>query len=235
MRWRADGYVRDRDDRGCRPGPAQHLPYPRKGRREGLFRARPPPQDEATSARADGRRHDDRRRRLRRPGRGRGNPRRAPVVDLVIGPQTYHRLPRGAGAASPGGERVVETDYAVEDKFEHLPAPTAPQIRARGVTAFLTVQEGCDKFCTFCVVPYTRGAEVSRPVAPDPRRGAAAGRMPACARSPCSARTSMPGTARAPDGREWGLGELLLPARRDPRPRAAALHDQPSARHGRRR
>ena len=89
---------------------------------------------------------------------------RAPVVDLVIGPQTYHRLP-DALLRVDKGERVVETDYAVEDKFEHLPKAGKREISARGVTAFLTVQEGCDKFCTFCVVPYTRGAEVSRPLA----------------------------------------------------------------------
>ncbi|MCQ0988585.1 tRNA (N6-isopentenyl adenosine(37)-C2)-methylthiotransferase MiaB [Jiella marina] len=89
---------------------------------------------------------------------------RAPVVDLVIGPQTYHRLPEALSRVAKG-ERVVETDYAVEDKFEHLPQASARQVRSRGVTAFLTVQEGCDKFCTFCVVPYTRGAEVSRPFA----------------------------------------------------------------------
>lgn len=87
---------------------------------------------------------------------------RAKVVDLVIGPQTYHRLPE-ALARVAAGERVVDTDYAVEDKFAHLPDAMPRQILARGVTAFLTVQEGCDKFCTFCVVPYTRGAEVSRP------------------------------------------------------------------------
>lgn len=90
--------------------------------------------------------------------------RRAPAVDLVIGPQTYHRLPEALKRAKMG-ERVVETDYAIEDKFDHLPAPQKAQTRARGVTAFLTVQEGCDKFCTFCVVPYTRGSEVSRPMA----------------------------------------------------------------------
>ncbi|WAJ29052.1 tRNA (N6-isopentenyl adenosine(37)-C2)-methylthiotransferase MiaB [Antarcticirhabdus aurantiaca] len=89
---------------------------------------------------------------------------RAPVVDLVVGPQTYHRLPEALTRVRRG-ERVVETDYAVEDKFEHLPAQSRAQIASRGVTAFLTVQEGCDKFCTFCVVPYTRGAEVSRPLA----------------------------------------------------------------------
>jgi len=83
--------------------------------------------------------------------------RRAPAVDLVVGPQSYHRLP----ALLKAGGRAVETDFPAEDKFDHLPrsrAKSAP-------TAFLTVQEGCDKFCAFCVVPYTRGAEVSRPAA----------------------------------------------------------------------
>jgi tRNA-2-methylthio-N6-dimethylallyladenosine synthase len=82
---------------------------------------------------------------------------------VVIGPQTYHRLPDALRRAR-GGKPVVDTEYAVEDKFEHLPATDRKLIRARGVTAFLTVQEGCDKFCTFCVVPYTRGSEVSRPI-----------------------------------------------------------------------
>ena len=85
--------------------------------------------------------------------------RRAPVVDLVVGPQTYHRLP-AMEAAVRAGERPVDTEFPTEDKFEHLPkGPRA----GRGVSAFLTVQEGCDKFCAFCVVPYTRGTEVSRP------------------------------------------------------------------------
>ena len=86
--------------------------------------------------------------------------RRAPIVDIVVGPQAYHRLPRIlADAANHGG--AVVTDFPPESKFDHLPEEAAPQ----GVSAFLTVQEGCDKFCTFCVVPYTRGAEYSRPVA----------------------------------------------------------------------
>ena len=89
--------------------------------------------------------------------------RRAPSVDVVVGPQSYHRLPELLSKATTG--RVVDTEFPVEDKFDHLPAPSAPAIRSRGVSAFLTIQEGCDKFCTFCVVPYTRGAEVSRPVA----------------------------------------------------------------------
>ncbi|GEO83633.1 MULTISPECIES: tRNA (N6-isopentenyl adenosine(37)-C2)-methylthiotransferase MiaB [Alphaproteobacteria] len=90
--------------------------------------------------------------------------RREPAVDVVIGPQTYHRLPQALRRARTG-ERVVDTEYALEDKFEHLPDPTKVKGRVRSVTAFLTVQEGCDKFCTFCVVPYTRGSEVSRPLA----------------------------------------------------------------------
>src|SRR4051794_37779745 len=86
--------------------------------------------------------------------------RRAPVVDLVVGPQSYHKLPDLIARK----DRAVETEFPLEDKFDFLPAPTRAATRARGVTAFVTVQEGCDKFCTFCVVPYTRGAEVSRPV-----------------------------------------------------------------------
>ena len=82
--------------------------------------------------------------------------RRMPLVDLVVGPQAYHRLPemvRGIG-------KTTDTDFPVEDKFDLLPQPRS----IRGPSAFLTVQEGCDKFCAFCVVPYTRGSEVSRPV-----------------------------------------------------------------------
>ena len=84
---------------------------------------------------------------------------RAPGVDLVVGPQSYHRLPELEARARQGA-RAIDTDFPAEDKFDRLPGrPKA----ARGPTAFLTVQEGCDKFCAFCVVPYTRGAEVSRP------------------------------------------------------------------------
>ncbi|MGI9357714.1 MAG: tRNA (N6-isopentenyl adenosine(37)-C2)-methylthiotransferase MiaB [Rhizobiaceae bacterium] len=86
------------------------------------------------------------------------------AVDLVVGPQTYHRLPDIVSRTRTDGPQVA-TDYDVEDKFEHMARPTKRQVRGRGVTAFLTVQEGCDKFCTFCVVPYTRGAETSRPMA----------------------------------------------------------------------
>jgi tRNA-2-methylthio-N6-dimethylallyladenosine synthase len=89
--------------------------------------------------------------------------RRARAVDLVVGSQNYHRLPEMIARARDG-ERIVDTEFPAEDKFERLAAPTREQIAKRGLTAFVTVQEGCDKFCTFCVVPYTRGAEVSRPV-----------------------------------------------------------------------
>jgi len=86
---------------------------------------------------------------------------RAPVVDLVVGPQSYHRLPELIERSRSQTRTVVDTTFPEEDKFSRLP-PRAP---AHAVTAFLTVQEGCDKFCTFCVVPYTRGMEYSRPVA----------------------------------------------------------------------
>jgi tRNA-2-methylthio-N6-dimethylallyladenosine synthase len=89
--------------------------------------------------------------------------RRAPAVDLVVGPQSYHRLPQLLARAEREG-KAVDTEFPLDDKFTHLAAPSSATIRARGVSAFVTVQEGCDKFCTFCVVPYTRGSEVSRPV-----------------------------------------------------------------------
>ena len=90
--------------------------------------------------------------------------RRAPVVDVVVGPQSYHHLPQLLRDAKNNG-RAIETEFPAEDKFNFLPPPQPQSIKARGISAFVTVQEGCDKFCTFCVVPYTRGAEVSRPVA----------------------------------------------------------------------
>ncbi|WP_246658785.1 tRNA (N6-isopentenyl adenosine(37)-C2)-methylthiotransferase MiaB [Mesorhizobium sp. J18] len=133
--------------------------------------------------------------------------RRAPAVDLVIGPQTYHRLPDAVGRARRG-EKIVETDYAIEDKFEHLPAPERRAVRSRGVTAFLTVQEGCDKFCTFCVVPYTRGSEVSRPVAQildEARRLADAG----VRELTLLGQNVNAWHGEGPDG-EWGLGRLLF-------------------------
>ena len=140
--------------------------------------------------------------------------RRAPDVDIVLGPQTYHRLPemvaraaRARGAKDGNARRgagVLDTDFPAESKFDHLPAPAADQ----AVSALLAIQEGCDKFCTFCVVPYTRGAEFSRPVT----------------QIAAEARLLVAGGAReitllgqnvnawhgeAPDGSEWRLGRLV--------------------------
>jgi tRNA-2-methylthio-N6-dimethylallyladenosine synthase len=133
--------------------------------------------------------------------------RRAPAVDLVVGPQSYHRLP-DLLARVARGEAVVDTEFPVEDKFEILKAPSREATRARGVSAFVTVQEGCDKFCTFCVVPYTRGTEVSRPAAKivaEVERLADAGVR----------EISLIGQnvnayhGDGPDGRAWTLGRLL--------------------------
>ena len=131
--------------------------------------------------------------------------RRAPFVDLVFGPQTYHRLPelvaRAESAPRRGG--IVDTEFPAEPKFDHLPA-----VRADGPSAFLSVQEGCDKFCTFCVVPYTRGAEFSRPVAQiveEARRLAEGG-----ARELTLLGQNVNAFhGEAPDGTVWGLGRLL--------------------------
>ena len=132
---------------------------------------------------------------------------RAPYVDLVLGPQTYHRLPEMVARAARAGGSVIETDFPVEQKFDFLPDEAAPQLPG-GVTAFLTVQEGCDKFCSFCVVPYTRGAEASRAVGSvlaEARRMVAGGVR----------EISLLGQnvnayhGEGPDGGSWGLDRLL--------------------------
>jgi tRNA-2-methylthio-N6-dimethylallyladenosine synthase len=133
--------------------------------------------------------------------------RRAPVVDLVIGPTTYHRLPEALETARTG-KKVVETDYAVEDKFEYLPQINREKTISRGVTAFLTVQEGCDKFCTFCVVPYTRGSEVSRPLSQiltEAQRLVDAG----VKEITLLGQNVNAWRGQGADGSTWGLGELL--------------------------
>ena len=138
--------------------------------------------------------------------------RRAPVVDLVVGPQSYHRLPDLLRRARTGA-RPVDTDFAVDAKFDHLAsssaAPAPKAIRGRGVTAFVTVQEGCDKFCTFCVVPYTRGAEASRSVAQivaETERLVAAG-----VREVTLLGQNVDAFhGHGPDGRPWSLAKLLF-------------------------
>jgi tRNA-2-methylthio-N6-dimethylallyladenosine synthase len=136
---------------------------------------------------------------------------RAPWVDIVLGPQSYHRLPEMVARASRAAGAVIETDFPAEDKFDHLPETTAPQ----GVTAFLTVQEGCDKFCSFCVVPYTRGAEYSRPVA---RIVAEAERLVALGAREITLLGQNVNAfhGEGPDGRPWTLGRLLRDLARIP-------------------
>ena len=136
--------------------------------------------------------------------------RRAPYVDIVLGPQTYHRLPemvaraaRSATGPDGKGRGILDTDFPAEAKFDFLPAESV----APGVSAFLSIQEGCDKFCTFCVVPYTRGAEYSRPAASilaEARRLVAGG----------ARELNLLGQnvnayhGEAPDGGNWGLARL---------------------------
>src|SRR5712671_3659211 len=132
--------------------------------------------------------------------------RRAPDVDLVVGPQSYHRLPDMLTRAEHG--KVLDTEFPVEGKFDHLAAPSRAAIRKRGISAFITVQEGCDKFCTFCVVPYTRGAEVSRPVAKivdDVLRLADNG----VREITLIGQNVNAYHGEGPDGRTWSLGTLL--------------------------
>lgn len=131
--------------------------------------------------------------------------RRAPWVDVVVGPQAYHRLPQLVTKTDPAARHaVIDTDFPVEDKFDFLPEEHTP----RGPAAFLSIQEGCDKFCTFCVVPYTRGAEFSRPaesVLAEARRLIASG----------SVELTLLGQnvnawhGEAPDGGTWNFARLL--------------------------
>jgi tRNA-2-methylthio-N6-dimethylallyladenosine synthase len=132
---------------------------------------------------------------------------RAPVVDVVVGPQSYHHLPELLARAERDG-RAIETEFPVRDKFEFLPPPKPEAIRARGISSFVTVQEGCDKFCTFCVVPYTRGAEVSRPVTKivdDVKRLADHG----VREITLIGQNVNAYHGEGPDGRIWPLGTLL--------------------------
>lgn len=133
--------------------------------------------------------------------------RRAPTVDVVVGPQSYHHLPELLKRAGHEG-RAIETEFPAADKFGFLAQPKPDAIRARGISAFVTVQEGCDKFCTFCVVPYTRGSEVSRPVAKiidDVKRLADNG----VRELTLIGQNVNAYHGEGPDGTDWGLGRLL--------------------------
>jgi tRNA-2-methylthio-N6-dimethylallyladenosine synthase len=134
--------------------------------------------------------------------------RRAPYVDIVLGPQTYHRLPEMVAQASRAGGAVLDTEFPVEPKFDFLPDARAASSREAGSAAFLSVQEGCDKFCTFCVVPYTRGGEYSRPAAAvvaEARRLVADGAVEITLLG-----QNVNGYhGEAASGPEWGLGRLI--------------------------
>jgi tRNA-2-methylthio-N6-dimethylallyladenosine synthase len=139
---------------------------------------------------------------------------RAPVVDLVVGPQSYHRLPDLLRRSEAEGRRLVDTSFPEEDKFQHLPeravvaTSSARGPVTRSASAFLTVQEGCDKFCTFCVVPYTRGVEASRPVAAviaEARRLAQRG----VAEIALLGQNVNAYHGDGPDGETWSLARLL--------------------------
>ncbi|HTZ35832.1 MAG TPA: tRNA (N6-isopentenyl adenosine(37)-C2)-methylthiotransferase MiaB [Stellaceae bacterium] len=136
--------------------------------------------------------------------------RRAPFVDLVFGPQSYHRLPEMlARAHEDAGARILDTRFPAEPKFDHLPAARGDP----GVSAFLSIQEGCDKFCTFCVVPYTRGAEFSRPAAQVIAEAARLVAGGAREITLLGQNVNAYHGAAPPDGPdgggEWGLGALL--------------------------
>jgi tRNA-2-methylthio-N6-dimethylallyladenosine synthase len=144
---------------------------------------------------------------------------RAPFVDIVLGPQTYHRLPemvaravraRGANDGRRAGAHLLDTEFPAESKFDHLPEAQAGQ----GVTAFLSVQEGCDKFCTFCVVPYTRGAEFSRPaadIAAEARRLVMGGarEITLLGQNVNAYHGTAPRAVNGNAATEWGLGRLI--------------------------
>jgi tRNA-2-methylthio-N6-dimethylallyladenosine synthase len=133
--------------------------------------------------------------------------RRAPTVDIVVGSQNYHRLPAMLARAESGAQ-IVDIEFPAEDRFATLPGASREVTRSRGISAFLTVQEGCDKFCTFCVVPYTRGMEISRPVEQivrEAERLALAGvRELTLIGQNVNAYHGL-----GPDGREWPLGDLM--------------------------
>jgi tRNA-2-methylthio-N6-dimethylallyladenosine synthase len=130
--------------------------------------------------------------------------RRMPFVDVVVGPQAYHRLPELIARASRAGGAALDTEFPVESKFDHLPQATG----AAAASAFLTIQEGCDKFCTFCVVPYTRGAEFSRPAAEIEREARAL--VDAGAREITLLGQNVNAYhGRDEAGRELGLGDLV--------------------------
>ena len=184
----------------------------------GRGRRRPPDDGGGRGLRGPGRRRGDRAPRAGRRHRGRTAELSSPAGS--------------AGARRCAATAVVDTEFPPRTSSTSLNAPAREAIRARGVSAFVTVQEGCDKFCTFCVVPYTRGAEISRPVASivaEAKRLADAG----VREITLIGQNVNAYHGEGADGRAWTLGRLLASPRRGSGHRAAALHHQPSLRHGR--
>lgn len=134
--------------------------------------------------------------------------RRAPVVDVVIGPQSYHRLPEIVARAKSEQRTQVETEFPEDDKFRHLPQRAVQPMHRRAPAAFLTVQEGCDKFCTFCVVPYTRGAEFSRPAATILEEAKRLVEQGVCELTLLGQNVNAYG-GEGPDGESWSLARLV--------------------------
>lgn len=134
---------------------------------------------------------------------------RAKYVDMVFGPQTYHQLPEMVAniTGAYGRSRIVNTDFPTEEKFDYLNGENNGQA-AQGPSAFLSIQEGCDKFCTFCVVPYTRGSEFSRPafaIIEEAKRLAGMGTLDLT----LLGQNVNAYHGEGPDGKVWGLGQLL--------------------------
>ncbi|MEE9272786.1 MAG: tRNA (N6-isopentenyl adenosine(37)-C2)-methylthiotransferase MiaB [Robiginitomaculum sp.] len=133
--------------------------------------------------------------------------RRAPVVDLVLGPQTYHKFPEMIAKVSRSRGERLETNFDTQEKFDVL----TPARKPTGFSAFLTIQEGCDKFCTFCVVPYTRGAEYSRPVDQivTEARSLVAGGVKEITLIGQNVNAYLGAPPKVEGGDDWGLGKLI--------------------------
>ena len=202
---------RDRRHRGRRPRHPQHLPHPREGGREGLFRSRPHARGEGERAAAgQATRSSPSPAASRRPRAPRSS-RRAPAVDLVVGPQSYHRLPELIGRARrPRGSALVETEFPEDDKFAHLPAARAGARRDGVPHRAGRLRQVLHVLRRALHARHGVFARRRR----DRARGARARRRAACARSRCSARTSTPITAKAPTAAPWSLAAADPPSGR---------------------
>ena len=226
------GLRSDRRSGRGRPRHSQYLPHQGEGGGEGLFRARPRARWSEEERRRQGRDTLIAVAGCVAQAEGREILARAHVVDIVVGPQSYHRFGALVAEACQRPARAcVATDFPAEDKFAQL--PERPRGRVQ-ISAFVTVQEGCDKFCTFCVVPYTRGAEFSRSAAEIVAEVERLAENGHARDHPARAERQRLSWRMAPTARDWTLARAAAAARRGATNRAAPLHHEPSARHGRR-